>query len=108
MGDASQRWKPCIKSAASTKANATPPPSPSGAPNVMMATGVLRGFGLDDAQVAKANEVFLDIPNGVSASVPLTLRQYSALEAAAVKEGKSVQELLKAALEKLLGEAPKK
>lgn len=76
--------------------------------NVMMATGVLRGFGLDDAQVAKANEVFLDIPNGVSASVPLTLRQYSALEAAAAKEGKSVQELLKAAVEKLVGEAPKK
>jgi len=76
--------------------------------NVMMATGVLRGFGLDDAQVAKATEVFLDIPNGVSASVPLTLRQYAALETAAAKEGKSVQDLLKGILEKITGETPKK
>jgi lysophospholipase L1-like esterase len=76
--------------------------------NVMMATGVLRGFGLDDAQVAKATEVYLDIPSGVSASVPLTLRQYSALEAAAAKQGKSVQDLLKGILEKIAGEAPKK
>jgi lysophospholipase L1-like esterase len=76
--------------------------------NVMMATGVLRGFGLDDAQVAKATEVFMDIPNGVSASVPLTLRQYAALEAAAAKQGKSLQDLLKGILEKIVGEAPKK
>jgi len=76
--------------------------------NVMMATGILRGFGLDDAQVAKATEVFLDIPNGFPASVPLTLRQYSALEAAAAKQGKSVQDLLKGILEKIIGEAPKK
>jgi lysophospholipase L1-like esterase len=76
--------------------------------NVMMATGILRGFGLDDAQVAKATEVFMDIPNGVSASVPLTLRQYAALEAAAAKQGKSLQDLLKGILEKIIGEAPKK
>jgi len=66
--------------------------------NVMMASGVLRGFGMDDAQIAKATEVFLDIPNGVKASVPLTLRQYAALEAAAAKQGKSVEELLNAAV----------
>jgi lysophospholipase L1-like esterase len=72
--------------------------------NVMMATGVLRGFGLDDAEIAKATDSFLDIPNGASASVPLTLRQYQALEAAAAKEGKSVQELLKAAVDKLVAE----
>lgn len=70
--------------------------------NVMMASGVLRGFGLDEAQMAKATNAFLDIPSGVNASVPLTLRQYSALEAAAVKEGKSIQELLKAAIDKIL------
>ncbi len=72
--------------------------------NVMMATGVLRGFGLDDAQIAKATEVFMDIPGGASASVPLTLRQYAALEAAAAKEGKSVQELLRAAVDKIVAE----
>ncbi|HZE99172.1 MAG TPA: hypothetical protein VE981_19365, partial [Planctomycetota bacterium] len=76
--------------------------------NVMMASGVLRGFGLDDAQMAKATNAFLDIPNGVNASVPLTLRQYAALEAAAAKEGKTVQELLKTALDKIVGENPKK
>ncbi|MBV8881116.1 MAG: hypothetical protein JO332_14215, partial [Planctomycetaceae bacterium] len=69
--------------------------------NVMMATGVLRGFGLDDSQIQKAQDVFLDIPNGVSASVPLTLRQYAALEAAAAKEGKTLQELLKDLLDKI-------
>jgi lysophospholipase L1-like esterase len=72
--------------------------------NVMMATGVLRGFGLDDAQIAKATEAFMDIPSGATASVPLTLRQYAALEAAAAKEGKSVQDLLRAALEKIIAE----
>ncbi|HLY73819.1 MAG TPA: SGNH/GDSL hydrolase family protein [Planctomycetota bacterium] len=72
--------------------------------NVMMASGVLRGFGLSEAQMAKATEVFLDIPNGVSASVPVTLRQYAALESAAVKEGKSVQELIRAAVDRILSE----
>lgn len=76
--------------------------------NVMMASGVLRGFGLDEAQMAKATNAFLDIPAGVNASVPLTLRQYAALEAAAAKEGKTVQELLKAALDKIVGENPKR
>jgi len=76
--------------------------------NVMMASGVLRGFGLDEAQIAKATDAFLDIPNGVNASVPLTMRQYAALEAAAAKEGKSVQDLLKAALDKIVGENPKR
>jgi len=69
-----------------------------------MATGVLRGFGLDEAQLGKATDSFLDIPNGASASVPLTLRQYAALEAAAAREGKSVQELLKAAIDKIVAE----
>ncbi|HLY10038.1 MAG TPA: SGNH/GDSL hydrolase family protein [Planctomycetota bacterium] len=72
--------------------------------NVMMATGILRGFGLDDAQISKATEAFLDIPSGASASVPLTLREYAALEAAAAKEGKSIQEFVKAAVEKLVAE----
>jgi lysophospholipase L1-like esterase len=72
--------------------------------NVMMASGVLRGFGLSDEQMAKANEAFLDIPSGVSASVPLTLRQYATLEAAAAREGKTVQDLIRAAVEKILTE----
>lgn len=70
--------------------------------NVMMASGVLRGFGLDEDQMKKATEKFLDIPNGVSAQVPLTLRQYAALEAAATRQGKSVQELLNSAIAEFL------
>jgi DNA-binding MarR family transcriptional regulator len=68
--------------------------------NVMMASGVLRGFGLDEAQMKKATDVFLDIPNGVSAQVPMTLRQYAALEAIAAKQGKTVGDLIREAAEK--------
>jgi len=70
--------------------------------NMMMAAGVLRGFGLDDAQLAKARDAWLDLPGGatVSPSLKLTLRQLSALEAAAAKQGKTVQAILQAALEK--------
>jgi lysophospholipase L1-like esterase len=70
--------------------------------NMMMAAGVLKGFGLDESQVAKAQEAWLDIPGGATLSpqVKLTLRQLRALEAAAAKEGRSVQQVLQAALEK--------
>jgi lysophospholipase L1-like esterase len=70
--------------------------------NMMMAAGVLRGFGLDDAQMTKAKEAWLDLPGGatVSPSMKLTLRQLAVLEAAAAKQGKTVQALLQAALEK--------
>lgn len=62
--------------------------------NVVMASGVLKAFGLDDAQIAKAREVWLDIPDGWSARLtyevtitkPLTLRQYIALQKTAPKE----------------------
>jgi hypothetical protein len=70
--------------------------------NVMMAAGVLRAFGMDAAALAAAKEIWLDLPAGVSvsASVPLTLRQFGALEARAAKEGKTVQMLLRPALER--------
>jgi lysophospholipase L1-like esterase len=70
--------------------------------NMMMAAGVLKGFGLDDAQLSKAKDAWLDIPGGatVAPQVKLTLRQLAALEAAAAKDGKSVQQVLQAALEK--------
>lgn len=78
--------------------------------NMMMAAGVLRALGLNDAALAKARESWLDIPGGASLapSVKLTLRQFAALEAAAAKEGKSVQALLQAALEKEISELLKK
>ncbi len=49
--------------------------------NVMMATGVLKAFGLDEAQIKKARAAWLDMPHAVdvSGSVSLTLRQYQQL-----------------------------
>jgi lysophospholipase L1-like esterase len=78
--------------------------------NMMMATGILRALGLDDAQLSKVKEAWLDIPNGAmfAPSVRLTLRQLGALEAAAAKEGKTVQALLQAALDKEVSELLKK
>ena len=38
--------------------------------NIMMASGVLRGFGLDEAQMSKAREAWLDIPGGVTLAPP--------------------------------------
>ena len=70
--------------------------------NMMMAAGVLKGFGLEGAALAKAKDAWLDIPGGatVSPQVKLTLRELQALEAAAAKSGKSIQALLQEALEK--------
>jgi lysophospholipase L1-like esterase len=70
--------------------------------NMMMAAGVLKGFGLEGAALAKAKDAWLDIPGGatVSPQVKLSLRQVQALEAAAAKSGKSIQALLQEALEK--------
>ncbi len=70
--------------------------------NMMMATGVLKGFGLNEAQIRKARDHWLDIPNAceVSGRVRLTLRQMQDLSARAAKQGVSVQDLLNAELGK--------
>jgi lysophospholipase L1-like esterase len=78
--------------------------------NMMMAAGILRALGLDDARLSKAREAWLDIPNGASFTsfARLTLRQLGALEAIAAKQGKSVQALLQEALDKEVSELLKK
>jgi len=77
----------------------------------LMARGILASFGLDDAQLKKAREVWLDIPGGASfkasfdagkgkslkASVKITLRQREALQARTAAGDKSIDEQLKAA-----------
>ena len=70
--------------------------------NMMMAAGVLRAFGLDGTRMTKVKDAWLDLPGGatLSPSVKLTLRQLNALEAAAARQGKTVQALLQAALDK--------
>ncbi len=75
-------------------------PNPRG--NVMMAIGVLKAFGFSDGQIAKANDVWLDIPHGWSTNLTyqitvtkeLTLRQYLALQAQTPKDNGDVHDLL--------------
>ncbi|MCX6904399.1 MAG: SGNH/GDSL hydrolase family protein [Verrucomicrobia bacterium] len=77
----------------------------------LMAKGILRAFGLDDPQMAKAREAWLDIPGSASArasydagkgkslkaSHKITLRQLERLQALASRENQSLDDLLKAA-----------
>lgn len=64
--------------------------------NQMMALGVLQGIGLDAAQVAKAREAWLDIPdtNRVAARMGLTQRQMQQLEQVAAERKVTVDSML--------------
>ena len=48
--------------------------------DVMMATGVLRALGLNQAQLDKANEAWLDMPDTCPVQAKITLRQYEKLD----------------------------
>jgi lysophospholipase L1-like esterase len=76
----------------------------NGAGNMMMAVGVLKGFGLDDAQIAKAKEAWGDLPASVTVKANLTVRQLEALEKAAEAQGKSVEAILQSAVDKQVAE----
>lgn len=69
--------------------------------NVMMATGVLKAFGLNDEQLAKAKKNWHDIPNAVELKVGLTLRQYENLKRLAESQGKTVQQYIDGEAKKL-------
>lgn len=76
----------------------------------LMATDILKSFGLDEAQLQKAHNAWLDIPGGASvrvsyegspkkilkASAKITLRQSEKLQALAAPYNKSVDELARA------------
>jgi lysophospholipase L1-like esterase len=64
--------------------------------NLMMATGVLRAFGLDKKEMEKANEVFETMPNfsSVSAKTNLTLRQKQLLEKIAAEKNTTVDAMI--------------
>ncbi len=68
--------------------------------NVMMATGILKAFGLSDAQLQTAQQTWLDIPNAVEADgrEMLTLRQWNQLNAIALSKHKTVSDLLSEAM----------
>ncbi|HZK79421.1 MAG TPA: GDSL-type esterase/lipase family protein [Humisphaera sp.] len=69
--------------------------------NVMMATGVLKGFGLDEAQLHKAKEAWLDIPNCVElGKISVSLRQLDGLSKLADSRHESVQDLVNAEVKK--------
>ncbi len=70
--------------------------------NVMMANGVLKAFGMNDLQLRKANETWLDIPKAVqiNSGASLTLRQFQQLSALAAKQNRSLNELVSEALNK--------
>jgi len=60
--------------------------------NLMMASGVMRAFGLSDEQMATVRNHWLDTPNAVNlnAGAKITQRKYLALQEKAHADGKSV------------------
>lgn len=72
--------------------------------NLMMAQGVLKAFGLNETQLAKAREARLDIPNTtpIGPSPAVSLRQYEVLKAVAAKQNVSVNDLVRAEMAKVV------
>jgi lysophospholipase L1-like esterase len=64
--------------------------------NEMMAAGVLKGFGLDAAELSKAKEAWLDLPgtSNVAAKMNLTRRQMLQLEKLAESRNTTVSALI--------------
>ena len=62
----------------------------------LMAQGILKAFGLSEAQLTKANEKWLDAPGtaGIHVNANMTLRQYEKLSVLAHSRGLSVEQLV--------------
>jgi lysophospholipase L1-like esterase len=67
--------------------------------NCLMATGVLRTFGLTETQINKAREVWMSIPNAIHLQGPqgVSMSQFEELKALAGRRGCSVAELVNVA-----------
>ena len=78
--------------------------------NIMMATGVLRAFGLNARQIAKATAEFESIPNSCQVRLDsrMTVRDFKMLRGAATKAGVSVQHLLQQAVDERIADFLKK
>ena len=74
--------------------------------NEMMAAGVLKGFGLDAAELSKAKEAWLDLPgtSNVAAKMALTRRQMQQLEKLAAARKTTVNALIDSEFSKLVGD----
>lgn len=72
--------------------------------NVMMATGVLKGLGLNAGELTKAKDAWLDIPNSsnVAAKMGLTQRQAQQLEKLAAARNTTVDNLISEEFTKLV------
>jgi lysophospholipase L1-like esterase len=77
---------------------------PNGIGHEMMAAGVLKAFGLTDAQIAAEKEQWLDLPNGapIQANAGVTVRQYKELLALAAGQGKTVDQMVSEDLNKVI------
>lgn len=64
--------------------------------NIMMASGILRAFGVSDAQMQKVQEAWLDLPNTTEVAVKttVTIRQYRQLQDLAKNQKQDVQALV--------------
>lgn len=74
--------------------------------NEMMAAGVLKGFGLDEKELSKAKEAWLDIPgtSNVAAKMGLTRRQMLQLEKVAESRKTTVGALIDGEFNKVVTE----
>jgi lysophospholipase L1-like esterase len=72
--------------------------------NLMMATGVLKGLGLNTAELAKAKEAWLDVPDftKVAARTGITQRQMQQLEKLAAASNTTVEQLVEGEFSKLV------
>ena len=72
--------------------------------DVMMAVGVLKGFGLDASELEKAKATWLDAPdtNPIAANINLTQRQVQQLEMLASERKSSVEDLINGELKKVV------
>jgi lysophospholipase L1-like esterase len=64
--------------------------------NFMMAKGVAKAFGLTDAQLESSQQKWTNIPNATEVRIPslrASLAEMDKLNAAAAKEGKSIQQI---------------
>jgi len=72
--------------------------------DMMMATGILKAIGLDDKQLAKAQEAWFDLPNTASVKLNATFsqREMQQLEKAAAARNTSVQKMVDEEMKKVL------
>jgi lysophospholipase L1-like esterase len=70
--------------------------------NMMMAIGVLKGFGLNEEQITKAQGAWLDLPNAieVGGKLKISLREYQQLNAYATQQQRSLTDIFNEALGK--------